>query len=50
MHQNILSKKSVEAHQNIFIISHRQETTESICFNHIIEVIKENGLSRLKIN
>lgn len=47
---NILSKKSVEAHQNIFIISHRQETTESICFNHIIEVIKENGLSRLKIN
>jgi DNA repair exonuclease SbcCD ATPase subunit len=47
---NILSKKSIEAHQNIFIISHRQETTESIVFNHIIEVIKENGISRIKIN
>lgn len=47
---NILSKKSAEAHQNIFIISHRQETTESIIFNHIIEVVKENGISTLKIN
>jgi DNA repair exonuclease SbcCD ATPase subunit len=47
---NILNKKSVEAHQNIFIISHRQETTESVVFNHVIEVIKENGISRLKIN
>ena len=47
---SILSKKSVEANQNIFIISHRQETTESVVFNHIIEVIKENGISTLKIN
>jgi DNA repair exonuclease SbcCD ATPase subunit len=47
---SILSKKSFEANQNIFIISHRQETTESVVFNHIIEVIKENGISTLKIN
>ena len=47
---NILAKKSIESNQNIFIISHRQETTESVIFNHIIEVIKENGISTLKIN
>lgn len=47
---NILSKKSKELNQNIFIISHRQETTEENAFNHIIEVIKENGISRLNIN
>ena len=46
----ILHKKSIENNQNIFIISHRQETTESIAFNHIIEVIKENGMSTLKIS
>lgn len=39
---NILSRKSLEYNQNIFIISHRQETTESAIFNHIIEVVKEN--------
>jgi hypothetical protein len=33
---NILSKKSKELNQNIFIISHRQETTEENAFNHII--------------
>ena len=47
---NILSKKSKELNQNIFIISHRQETTEENAFNHIIQVIKENGISRLNIN
>jgi DNA repair exonuclease SbcCD ATPase subunit len=47
---NILNKKSIESNQNIFIISHRQETTESVVFNHIIEVIKENGKSTLRIN
>ena len=47
---NILSKKAIESNQNIFIISHRQETTESVVFNHIIEVIKQNGISTLKIN
>ena len=47
---NILAKKSIENNQNIFIISHRQETTESVVFNHIIEVIKENGISTLRIN
>lgn len=47
---NILNKKSIESNQNIFIISHRQETTESVVFNHIIEVIKENGISTLRIN
>ena len=40
----------METNQNIFIISHRQETTESVVFNHIIEVVKENGLSTLRIN
>lgn len=47
---SILSKKSKELNQNIFIISHRQETTQENAFNHIIEVIKENGISRLNIN
>ena len=47
---SILAKKSIESNQNIFIISHRQETTESVVFNHIIEVIKENGISTLRIN
>lgn len=47
---SILSKKSLELNQNIFIISHRQETTEENIFSHIIEVIKENGVSKLKIN
>jgi ABC-type multidrug transport system ATPase subunit len=47
---SILNKKSIESNQNIFIISHRQETTESVVFNHIIEVVKENGKSMLKIN
>lgn len=46
----ILYKKVTEQHQNIFIISHRQETTEQHIFNNIIEVIKENGKSTLKIN
>ena len=46
----ILNKKSIESNQNIFIISHRQETTESVVFNHIIEVVKENGMSTLKIS
>ena len=46
----ILKRKSIESNQNIFIISHRQETTESVVFNHIIEVIKENGISTLRIN
>lgn len=47
---SILSKKSKEENQNIFIISHRQETTESVVFNHIIEVVKQNGVSTLNIN
>lgn len=47
---NILSKKAIESNQNIFIISHRQETTESVIFNHIIEVVKQNGISTLRIN
>ena len=46
----ILYKKVTEQHQNIFIISHRQETTENHIFNNIIEVVKENGKSTLKIN
>lgn len=46
----ILYKKVTEQHQNIFIISHRQETTEQHIFNNIIEVVKENGRSTLKIN
>ena len=46
----ILYKKVTEQHQNIFIISHRQETTENHIFNNIIEVIKQNGKSTLKIN
>lgn len=46
----ILYKKTHEQHQNIFIISHRQETTQNHIFNNIIEVIKQNGKSILKIN
>ena len=46
----ILNKKSIEGNQNIFIISHRQETTESVVFNHVVEVIKQNGISTLNIN
>lgn len=46
----ILYKKTIEQHQNIFIISHRQQTTENHIFNNIIEVIKQNGISRIKIN
>ena len=47
---SILSKKANEGNQNIFIISHRQETTESVVFNHIVEVVKQNGISTLNIN
>ena len=46
----ILYKKTLEQRQNIFIISHRQETTENHIFNNVIEVVKENGKSTLKIN
>lgn len=46
----ILYKKTQEQHQNIFIISHRQETTQNHIFNNIIEVIKQNGISTLNIN
>ena len=46
----ILYKKTLEQRQNIFIISHRQETTQNHIFNNIIEVIKEDGKSTLKIN
>jgi DNA repair exonuclease SbcCD ATPase subunit len=47
---NILAKKSTECGQNIFIISHRSETIEDNIFSNIIEVVKENGISTIKIN
>ena len=47
---SILHRKAIESNQNILLISHRSEVTEENLFNHIIEVIKENGISTLKIN
>ncbi len=47
---SILKRKSIETNQNMFIISHRTETTEDNIFDHIIEVIKENGISTLNIS
>lgn len=46
----ILYKKVVQQHQSIFIISHRQQTTQHHIFNNIIQVIKQGGISTLKVN
>ncbi len=47
---SILKRKSTETTQSIFIISHRSEIAEDNVFDHVIEVIKENGISHLNIN
>jgi len=46
---NILQRKSIELNQATFVISHRSEITEDNIFNHIIEVIKENGISTINV-
>lgn len=46
----ILKRKSVETHQNIFIISHRSELADNEGYwNNIIKVTKENGQSTYEI-
>ena len=47
---NILKRKSTETNQSIFIISHRSEISEDNVFDHVIEVVKEKGISHLNIN
>ena len=47
---NILKRKSTETNQSIFIISHRSEISEDNVFDHVIEVVKEKGVSHLNIN
>ena len=47
---NILKRKSTETNQSIFIISHRSEISEDNVFDHVIEVVKEKGISNLIIN
>lgn len=47
---NILKRKSTETNQSIFIISHRSEISEDNVFDHVIEVVKEKGISNLVIN
>lgn len=47
---NILKRKSTETNQSIFIISHRSEISEDNIFDHVIEVVKEKGISNLIIN
>lgn len=47
---NIIRRKVNETNQSVFIISHRPEISEDSVFDHVIEVIKEKGISRLSIN
>ena len=46
---NILKRKSTETNQSIFIISHRSEISEDNIFDHVIEVVKEKGISNLSL-
>lgn len=46
---SILQKKSIDLNQALFIISHRSEITDENIFQHIIEVIKKNGLTSINI-
>ena len=46
---SILQRKSIDLNQALFIISHRSEITDENIFQHIIEVIKKNGLTSINI-
>ena len=46
---SILQRKSIDLNQALFIISHRSEITDENIFQHIIEVIKKDGLTSINI-
>ena len=46
---SILQRKTVDLNQALFIISHRSEITDENIFQHIIEVVKKNGLTSINI-